>query len=194
MPSAPQSVELVVPGFRGVLRTDRGVFSPDRVDLGTRLLLIEGPAATEGDRTLVDVGAGYGPIACTLAARNPRATVWAVEINPRARDLCRENAAALGLSNVLVAEPDEVPEDLVVDRVWSNPPIRIGKNRLHELLDGWLARLSTGGSAHLVVQRNLGADSLAAWMSAVGYRVDRRLSRRSYRLLDVWPAPDADQC
>lgn len=185
--SAPRSVPLVVPGFAGQLVTDRGVFSADRVDPGSRLLLVDGPDPVAGDRHVVDVGAGYGPIACTLAARNPGAVVWAVEVNPRARLLCRRNAADHGLHNVRVVAPEEVPSDLVVDRVWSNPPIRIGKDALHELIRFWLARLGPGGSAHLVVQRHLGADSLARWIREQGHRVERRGSRRGYRLLDVWP-------
>jgi 16S rRNA (guanine1207-N2)-methyltransferase len=186
--SKPGTVELTVPGLTATLLTDRAVFSPDRVDVGTRLLLIEGPDPVAEDRVIVDVGAGYGPIACTLARRNPEATVWAVEVNPRARDLCAHNAAALGLANLIVAAPDDVPDGLVVDRIWSNPPVRVGKRALHELLLRWLGCLRRPtGSAHLVVHRNLGADSLAAWLAGEGYRSERRTSRRGYRVLDIHP-------
>ena len=169
------------------LVTDAGVFARDGVDVGTKLLLLEGPPAVADDRVLVDLGAGYGPIACVLAARNPAAEVFAVDVNGRARELCEHNAARAGLHNVRVVHPDEVSPQLVVDRLWSNPPIRIGKARLRAMLGRWLAQLGPAGSAHLVVQRNLGADSLARWLGAARHPVRRRGSKRGYRLLDVAP-------
>ncbi|NNF52829.1 MAG: methyltransferase [Acidimicrobiales bacterium] len=169
------------------LATDRGVFSAGQVDTGSRLLLISGPPPVVGDRVIVDVGAGYGPIAVTLAKKNPGATIWAVEVNPRARQLCERNAIALGLTNVRVVTPEEFPENLTVDRIWSNPPIRIGKAPLRELLSSWLTRLAPAGSAHLVVQKNLGADSLAKWLIAEGYGVERRAAQKGFRILDVKP-------
>ncbi len=183
--SKKQLIELVLPDGSIELTTDRGVFSADRVDGGTKLLLLDGPEPVADDQTLVDVGCGYGPIACTLARRNPTATVWAVDVNQRARDLCTTNAANLGLDNVQVTTPDDVPADLIVDRIWSNPPIRVGKAVLHEILEFWLARLSPAGSAHLVVQKHLGADSLHRWLETQGWAVDRRASRKAFRLLDV---------
>lgn len=186
-------MELVLPDVRFDLATDRGVFAADRVDPGTKLLLLDGPAPTPGDRVVADVGCGYGPIACTLAARNPGAAVWAVDVNVRARDLCRANAERAGLGNVTVADPAAVPADLAVDRIWSNPPIRVGKAELHELLRTWLARLTPEGSAHLVVQKHLGADSLHRWLEAEGWAVARRASRKAYRLLDVTRPPTAGE-
>ncbi|MFV0525671.1 MAG: class I SAM-dependent methyltransferase [Acidimicrobiales bacterium] len=189
VPSDERTVDLVLPDLRLTLRTDRGVFGRDRVDLGTRLLLLDGPGPTPGDRVLVDVGAGYGPIACALAVRNPEARVWAVEVNRRARDLCRANAAAAALDNVTVVDPAELPDGLRVDRIWSNPPIRIGKPALRDLLADWLGRLVPSGSAHLVIQRHLGADSMQAWLRTQGWRVERRRSAKGFRLLDVESGP-----
>lgn len=187
-PSAEQTVELVLPDLQLKLTTDRGTFSADRIDAGTKLLLLDGPSPTTNDGVLVDLGAGYGPIALALAARNPAAEVWAVEINQRARALCTRNARANGLDNVRVVSPDDVPFGLVVDRLWSNPPIRIGKAALHELLSLWLKRLGSSGSAHLVVQKHLGADSLHRWMESEGWAVNRRSSRKAFRLLDISPS------
>ncbi len=187
--SRPGSVELRVPGLTATLTTDRGVFSADQVDAGSRFLLIDGPAPVPTDRVIVDLGAGYGPIALTQATLNPDAMIWAVEVNERARSLTELNAKALGLTNVTVVHPNDVPSHLTVDRIWSNPPIRIGKKALHQLLDFWLGRLNREGSAHLVVQKNLGADSLATWLEGEGYGVERRGSHRGYRLLDVRPEP-----
>lgn len=184
-PSSPRTLELSLPDVRLTLRSDRGVFAAESVDPGTKLLLLEGPAPVPGDRNLVDVGAGYGPIACTLAVRNPQATIWAVEVNARARRLCAANAEAAGLANVRVLAPEEVPDGLEVDRIWSNPPIRVGKAALRALLSTHLGRLTPGGSAHLVVHKHLGADSLQRWLDDQGWATARRSSRRGYRLLDV---------
>lgn len=181
--SSELTVDLVLPDLQATLVTDRGVFSADHVDTGSKLLLLDGPAPVAGDRVLLDLGCGYGPIAHAIAVRNPEATVYGVDVNERARQLCRRNTETLG--NVIVAAPDEVPADLVVDRIWSNPPIRVGKAALHELLDRWLGHLGDGGSAHLVVQKHLGADSLHRWLEQQGWTVERRTSKKAFRLLDV---------
>ena len=183
--SRPSEVDLLLPDVDLRLTTDRGVFSADRVDRGTRYLLLEGPDLPTGPGDLLDLGCGYGPIACTLASRRPEARVWAVDVNERARDLCRANAAAAGLANVEVAAPDDVPVDVRLAAIWSNPPIRIGKPALHDLLTRWLDLLTPDGTAHLVVQRHLGADSLARWLDDRGWATERRGSRKGFRLLDV---------
>jgi 16S rRNA (guanine1207-N2)-methyltransferase len=186
-------VELVLPEGRLVrLATDRGVFSGDRVDPGTRFLLAEGPPVH--GPVLADLGCGYGPITVALALRGgPDVVVWAVDVNERARTLCAANAAANGLAGrVRVVAPDEVPTDLVIDQLWSNPPIRIGKAALHDLLATWLGRLRPGsGTAELVVQKHLGSDSLATWIDRAGWPTARRISRAGYRILSV-QAPAGD--
>src|SRR5690606_3847538 len=94
---------------------------------------------------------------------------------------------ANGLDNIRAVRPEDVPEDLRFATAWSNPPIRIGKAALHDLLGDWLGRLTPDGHAVLVVQRNLGADSLHRWLAARGWLVTRLGSRSGYRLLEVRP-------
>jgi len=184
--SRPGSVQLVLPDLRATLATDRGVFSPDAVDAGTKLLLLEAPRPDPAEAGhLLDLGCGYGPVAVTLATRAPAATVWAVDVNERARGLAAANAAALGLANVRVAAPEDVPGDVRFAGIWSNPPIRVGKAVLHELLGRWLGRLAPGGRAWLVVHKHLGADSLARWCDAEGFATARLVSRAGYRILEV---------
>lgn len=180
-------IDLTLPDLSLRLTTDTGVFSPQRVDTGTKYLLLEGPPPDPEASLIADIGAGYGPIALALARRHPQATVWAVEVNERARSLCQRNAGANGIPNLVVADPEQVPSDLVFDRIWSNPPIRIGKPALHDLLGLWLDRLAPAGSAHLVVQKHLGSDSLARWLTEQGWATQRRSSRKAYRILDVTP-------
>jgi 16S RNA G1207 methylase RsmC len=169
------------------LRAAGGVFSAGRLDPGTAVLLRKAPLpdpATEG--ALLDLGCGYGPIACVLATVAPRATVYAVDVNARARELTRANAERLGL-DVRVSAPDDVAADVRFAQIWSNPPIRVGKPALHGLLRTWLPRLAPDGVAWLVVARHLGGDSLAAWLGDEGYDVARHASQQGFRVLRVTP-------
>jgi 16S rRNA (guanine1207-N2)-methyltransferase len=186
-----QSVPVVLAGRELEVVTAGGVFSADRVDLGTRVLLREAlPPPASGH--LLDLGCGWGPLALTLGLLSPAATVWAVDVNERALELTAENARRAGLPRVRAVLPRAVPADLALDAIWSNPPIRIGKEALHELLLLWLPRLRPGAQAHLVVQRNLGADSLHAWLAGAldgGATVERAGSAKGYRVLRVTAAP-----
>ena len=180
----PGLVRVVLPDVYLELSTDSGVFSPGRLDPGTRLLLECAPAPPpSGD--LLDLGCGYGPIACVLAARSPGATVWAVDVNERALGLCARNAETAGLGNVRCVRPGDPAIPGRFAGIWSNPPVRIGKAPLHALLRDWLARLAPGAGASLVMGRNLGADSLHAWLEREGWSVTRLAARSGYRLLQV---------
>ena len=180
--SSPRVVQLLLPDLQLALTTDRGVFGYDRIDAGTKLLLLRAPApAPTGN--LLDIGSGTGAIALTMARRCPAATVWAVDVNERARDLCRSNAERNGLTNVNVCSPDDVPADVTFDTIWSNPAIRIGKPAPHAMLLRWLSRLSPAGEVVLVVHKHLGSDSLQAWLSGQGYPTTRLASSSGYRIL-----------
>jgi 16S rRNA G1207 methylase RsmC len=182
--SKPRIVHLHAGELAIELQADRGVFGSKGVDLGTLTLLREAPAPpAQGE--LLDLGSGYGPIAIALARRAPEARVWAVDVNERALELTRANAAAAKTQNVTACLPEEVPEEIRFAAIYSNPPVRVGKGPLHELLLRWLPRLAPGASAYLVVQRNLGSDSLAAWLATQGYDVHRLKSKKGYRVLRV---------
>jgi 16S rRNA (guanine1207-N2)-methyltransferase len=180
----PGTVHVVLPDVHLSLTTDSGVFSPGRLDPGTRLLLETAPAPpAEGD--LLDLGCGYGPLALVLASRAPLARVWAVDVNRRALDLCTQNAADAGLANVrcLAASDQRLPASYQL--IWSNPPVRIGKDALHEMLTSNLERLAPGAAAYLVMQRNLGSDSLQRWLAEAGWEAARIAARAGYRVLEV---------
>ena len=184
VPSARKRIDVSLPDGSFSIETDTGVFSHGRVDSGTKVLLMEAPALPALGNVL-DLGCGSGPIAMTMARRAPGCGVWAIDVNERARQLTRDNASALGLTNVTVAAPDEVPDNVIFDVIWSNPPIKAGKKELHELLNRWLARLSPDGYAVLVVNKNLGSDSLAKWLTELGWTVKRISSRQGFRVLTV---------
>ncbi len=169
------------------LTTANGIFSPDRIDAGTQVLLAYTPPPPPGGN-LLDVGCGWGPIALSLALASPRAVVWAVDVNERALDLVRRNAETLGLTNVNACRPEDVPDDIHFTTIWSNPPIRVGKNELHKLLEHWLPRLDRESDAWLVVQRNLGSDSLHRWLESTlpeNFSVNRAATSKGYRVLRV---------
>ncbi|NRQ49732.1 class I SAM-dependent methyltransferase [Aeromicrobium stalagmiti] len=160
--------------------TSTGVFSQDGLDKATAVLLRNSTPPTSG--TVLDLGCGWGPIACSLA--RSATVVWAVDPNERALDLTRVNAERLGVS-VHAALPDDVPADVTFNQIWSNPPIRIGKQALHDLLLRWLPRLAPSGTARLVVGKNFGADSLQRWLVEQGWPTARVDSEKGFRILDV---------
>ena len=202
--SRPSTADLVLPDLYLRLYTDRGVFSPEKIDLGTRVLLESVPEPPPTGR-LLDLGCGYGPIALTMASRAPTAQVLGVDVNTRAVDLARRNAAEHGLDNAHFAVVDteggpaveqgtnlkehSLPNGIDLqgpfDAIWSNPPIRVGKSVLHAMLRTWLHRLSPEGTAHLVVQKHLGADSLHAWLDKQDMPTERMASRAGFRVLSV---------
>ncbi len=189
-PASPENlrrIRVTLAGRALEVTTAGGVFSPDHVDSGTAVLLSNTPPPPAGGHFL-DLGCGWGPIALSLALDAPHATVWAVDVNERALDLVRRNAADLGLQNVNAVLPDDVPDDVVFRTIRSNPPIRVGKNELHGLLERWIPRLDERADAWLVVQRNLGSDSLQRWLAATldrRFSVYRAATARGFRVLKV---------
>lgn len=194
----PREIEVELAGAARRLVTAGGVFSPEHLDEGTRVLLraladeqreageVRGVVSAAGADTagsvgavgasgavvcssptgpILDLGCGWGPIALSAALTHPGTEVWAVDINARARELTATNAARLGLDTVHVAAPEAVPAELRFAAIHSNPPIRVGKAALHDMLGAWLPRLLPGGSATLVVAKHLGAESLQRWIA-----------------------------
>ncbi|WP_066522101.1 class I SAM-dependent methyltransferase [Curtobacterium ammoniigenes] len=185
--SRPRRIEVVLAGRPLQLATDSGVFSPERLDTGTRVLL-EAVPTPSSHGNLLDVGTGWGPLAIDMALRAPAATVWAIDVNARVLELAAANAVAAGAANVRVGDPESVPPDVRFQTIWSNPPIRVGKAALHRLLLEWLPRLEHGGEAWLVVAKQLGADSLQQWLAdtlGTGFAVSRASTAKGYRVLHV---------
>ncbi|HEX8972298.1 class I SAM-dependent methyltransferase [Oryzihumus sp.] len=184
-------LDVELAGRTVTVHTAPGVFCPDRLDIGTAVLLREVPAPP-ATGNLLDLGCGWGPVALTLGLRSPGAAVWAVDVNRRALDLAADNARSVGVEDFHACTPEEVPADLRFTAIWSNPPIRVGKAVLHELLLTWLPRLEAGGAAYLVVQKNLGSDSLQKWLDGEladrwpgEFTVERHATSKGFRVLLV---------
>lgn len=184
-PARTRTVGVTLAGRRLELLTAGGVFSGDGLDLGTSVLLRTCDPAP-GPVRVLDLGCGWGPITVSVALANPQARVTAVDVNDLAVELTRANVATIGAaSRVDVLRPDDVDPRARFDEIWSNPPIRIGKPALHDLLVTWLGRLTPTGVAKLVVSKNLGADSLATWLGTQGWTVERIASAKGFRVLLV---------
>ena len=165
-----------------------GVFSRGHLDHATAVLFRELAPPVQGQ--FLDLGCGYGVIGLAIARAVPLATVTAVDVNERALLLANENARALGLGSRFVAAlPEQIPTDMTFDEIWSNPPIRIGKAALHELLLTWLPRLRPDGRAVMVIGKNLGADSLQRWLGEQGWPTTRLASVKGFRVLETRRAP-----
>jgi 16S rRNA (guanine1207-N2)-methyltransferase len=182
----PKSISVTLAGREVSVLTAGSMFSPDHVDTGTKVLL-ENLELAPDDGNILDIGCGWGPIALALAIARPEATVWAIDVNERALELTRQNAERLGLTNIKTARPDAVPADISFNGIWSNPPIRVGKEVLHEIMQTWLPRLVIGGDAYLVVQKNLGSDSLLKWLqdTMTSFESSRLETAKSFRVLQV---------
>lgn len=182
-----KQLNVTLRGMDATVEVSNGVFSGNRVDLGTSVLLKQAPEPPETGAFL-DLGCGWGPIALTLGMESPKADIWALDVNERALELTRRNAEINNVDNIKVVTADGIPSDLTFDLIWSNPPIRIGKDALHELLMTWLPRLNDGGAAYLVVQKNLGSDSLIPWLARElgdGFAVSKYASSKGFRVIEV---------
>ncbi|MCT1997010.1 class I SAM-dependent methyltransferase [Brachybacterium muris] len=188
---APFRLRVRLAGAERDLVSSSAVFSARGLDKATAVMLdrLDVLTPVPAGARILDLGCGWGPIALTAALLHPDAEVWAVDVTDRARALTRTNAERLGLDNVQVASPEEVPADLRFDAIWSNPPIRIGKEELHALLLHWLGRLVPAGTAAMVLGKNLGADPLARWLGEQlpQRTVAKAASAKGFRILEVGP-------
>jgi 16S rRNA G1207 methylase RsmC len=184
---AARSISVTLAGRILQVQTAAGIFSPEHVDQGTAILL-QGIEDTSAQGNLLDIGCGWGPIALALAIHSPEAKVFAIDVNERSLELTRRNTTAAGLENVLTYRPEQVPSEIEFDQIWSNPPIRVGKDELHSIMRTWLPRLRVGGTARLVVQKHLGSDSLLRWLQeefAATHTAERIDSQKTFRIIEV---------
>ena len=156
------NVELL--GQRLTFLTDAGVFSKKMIDYGSRVLL-SALDFEDGERVL-DVGCGYGPLGLTLAkAQGVTATM--VDINQRALDLAQKNAERNQVSAHIFQSNVYEKVSGIFDHIISNPPIRAGKQVVHEVISGSYEHLTEGGDLTLVIQKKQGAPSAKSKMEVI---------------------------
>lgn len=160
-----KSYRVEIAGVEMHFLTDRAVFSRERLDFGSRLLIeqVLGDPAWHEAKSLVDLGCAYGAIGLSFKKIAPQKRIWLLDCNQRALDLARRNCPLNGIregegldilsSDVLSALTEKV--DLVV----SNPPIRAGKATVFRFYEESFLKLNAKGSLLLVIQKKQGADS-----------------------------------
>jgi len=180
------SVEFELEGTEFNLTAASGTFSSTRLDSGTRVLLKES-ALFPGSGTVLDIGCGWGPISLAVATLRPETEVFGLDVNSRSLELAQANAAALKLKNFKAVRAEQIPNELLFDGIWSNPPIRVGKAVLHQLMQTWIPRLKPGASAMLVVQKQLGAESFQKWLAETftEFDVAKQSIDKGYRVIRV---------
>ena len=180
------SVEFELEGTVFNLTAASGTFSSTRLDSGTRVLLKES-ALFPDSGTVLDIGCGWGPISLAVATLRPETEVFGLDVNSRSLELAQANAAALKLKNFKAVRAEQIPDELLFDGIWSNPPIRVGKAVLHQLMQTWIPRLKPGASAMLVVQKQLGAESFQKWLSETftEFDVAKQSIDKGYRVIRV---------
>ena len=151
-------------GEKMTFLTDAGVFSKKMVDFGSQLLL-KCLEVNQGE-TVLDVGCGYGPLGLSLAkAYGVQATM--VDINNRALDLARQNAERNKVAATIFQSNIYKQVEGTFDHVISNPPIRAGKQVVHEIIENSKDFLETGGDLTIVIQKKQGAPSAKSKMEDV---------------------------
>ena len=171
-------VELL--GQQMTFLTDAGVFSKKMIDYGSRVLL----SALEFSKkeTLLDVGCGYGTLGLTLA-KAQELEVTLVDINQRALDLARKNADANQVSADIFQS--NVYENVTgqFHHIISNPPIRAGKQVVHEVISGSYDHLLADGDLTIVIQKKQGAPSAKTKMEEVFGNCETLKKDKGYYIL-----------
>ncbi|MFC6463889.1 class I SAM-dependent methyltransferase [Marinilactibacillus sp. GCM10026970] len=183
--SNQQSWTTQLRGFEFTFNTDAGVFSKEKVDYGSKVLLDAVDLTEFPEGSLLDVGCGYGPIGLTLAKLDQSRTVEMVDINERALALAEKNAVTNGVGNVSI-HASSLYENITHQEfagIFSNPPIRAGKETVHKVLEEGIDYLTVGGYLVIVIQKKQGAPSAQKKMSEVFGNVERIALDRGYWIL-----------
>lgn len=183
-------VEFSVAGQAIRLQAAAGTFSSGKLDKGTAVLLSLADQFPKQGKIL-DLGCGWGPVGIAIAKLSPATKVWGVDVNSRSVELANQNSKELGLTNFQAVLSEQLPNEIKFDEIWSNPPIRIGKSALHELLTTYMNKLNPTGRAVLVVQKQLGAESLMKWLAEQfsGQEVRRLANEKGYWVIEVASSP-----
>lgn len=166
--------------------TDTGVFSKNKLDTGSEVLMTTAGKMKYPKGDLLDIGCGYGPVGLYLARKFPDRQVEMVDINERALALAAENAKRNQIDNVSIYQSDLFMEvkNKKFAGIFSNPPIRAGKQVVHEILEESYDYLIEGGALQIVIQKKQGAPSAREKMKEVFGNVERIALEKGYWILE----------
>ena len=162
----PSSFSTEYRGRALTYQTDSGVFSRTELDRGTEVLLDALPDEISGD--VLDMGCGYGALGVAMAAVNPNARLVMTDVNERAAGLARDNARANGVqAETLVGDGYAAVAGRTFDWIFTNPPIRAGKQVIYKMFADGAASLNEGGVMILVIRKQQGAPSAITYLKTL---------------------------
>ena len=166
------------------LHSDRGVFSKDALDDGTRLLL-ETIAKTDLGDEILDLGCGIGTIGLLLAHFGEQRPITLADVIRRALDLARTNASTLGVGDRVEIRESDVYANIPTsfDTIVTNPPIRAGKKVTYAMYAGAISHLNEGGRLILVIRKQQGASSCEAYLKTLFPSVEKVAQHKGFRIL-----------
>ncbi|TDQ34700.1 class I SAM-dependent methyltransferase [Aureibacillus halotolerans] len=183
VPSDPKSLNVHLNGRAYQFQSDRGVFSKQGIDFGTRLL-IETFVMPDVQGAVADIGCGYGPIGTVVAAEHPERNVWMTDVNERAVELAVKNAGAHQVENVTVVQGNLLEAiQQPCAAILSNPPIRAGKKVVHTLFEQAYESLVAGGELWIVMQKKQGAPSAQDKLASLYQDVQVVAQDKGYKII-----------
>lgn len=154
-------------GVDYILESDAGVFSKDHVDTGTAIMLQSIVESPSSEGTFLDLGCGYGVVACVIKSLQPKRSVFASDINERAIELCKTNALKNNLDIEVIHSDGFENIDQTFDTIAFNPPIKVGKKKMYALLEASHTHLNTQGTLVVVIRKDQGAKSAIAYLQTL---------------------------
>ncbi len=184
LPHKEYKIAFEIEGRHYELAGDRGVFSKNSLDEGTRLL-IETLLHRDIGKKVLDLGCGLGPIGLILAASDPGLRVTCSDVNLRALELTRRNAETLNVGDRVETVNSDLYHNITstYDSVISNPPIRAGKKVTYAIYLGAKEHLNPGGHLYIVIRKKQGAESALAYIKTIYEYVEVIASHKGYRVI-----------
>lgn len=180
-----QKMKTQIGGYDFTLLTDSGVFSKNKVDTGSEVLIKAAQTSVFPSGKLLDLGCGYGTIGLALAKTFSNRQIEMVDVNERALQLAKDNAVLNEVKNVVIYQSNifsHVTHQKFAGII-SNPPIRAGKKVVHQILEEAYDYLTDGGKLQIVIQKKQGAPSARRKMEEVFGNVDRISLEKGYWVL-----------
>ena len=181
--SKERIIEYTFLGKRVKLISDNGVFSKNRVDFGTNVLL-NSLEDLSNINSVLDVGCGIGIIGICIKVKYDNLNVTMIDVNNRALDLAKKNILLNNLTEINALESNlyENIQDKF-DMIISNPPIRAGKEIVHGVVNEGIKHLNNGGFMYIVIQKKQGAESMMKKMEEVFGNIEVVNKESGYMIL-----------